>query len=121
MSVFVYDPDVLEKMHSVEQLVALADADAWLERQRVDAEGPCTFLVYRNEWERTCRALVGSMLPHLLKKLTVHDPRYGDVAIYGAGGYHRYCVEGDGEVVFLGGFAMPETRARAEAVGFKVI
>lgn len=121
MSIYVYDPDVLAKMHLVESFLSEYDADRWLEQQRVDAEGPCTFLVYRNEWERRFRPLLGVRTLEELKSVPVRNPRYGDVSIYGAGGYHRYCVEGDGEVVFLRDFASREATARAEEVGFKVI
>ncbi len=54
------------------------------------------------------------------------DPRWliegytGDCVIYGAGGYARYRVHGDGEVVLIRGTTRPEKEALAESLGVRV-
>jgi hypothetical protein len=122
VSIFIFDVDALEKMAVVEEaLQELAPSVAsWLEEQRTDTEGPCTFLVYRNEWEKTWRPRLGVWSPESLKRDHVRDPKHGDSSIYGVGGWHRYYVAGDGEIVFIAAFAAPHAVRLAETTGFKI-
>jgi len=42
-------------------------------------------------------------------------------AIYGAGGYNRYFVRGNGEAIFSRSHALREDVKKAEALGFEII
>lgn len=116
MTVYIYEIDVLDKMNFIEQ------DEMWLERQRTDAIGPCTFLVFYNEWTKTWKPLQSKWDLETLRRGHVYDPRHGDVAIYGSCGWNRYCVRGEGSLLFLPEFARhPEDLERVKQIGIDIL
>ena len=58
-------------------------------------------------------------LQQYLKSLEQEKRVIGD-AIYGSGGWHRYFMYSDGEVVFSGMHAVEDMRSKAKELGFEI-
>lgn len=110
MSVYIYQPDAFDRL-----LVA--------EGPRYLSEGPQSnsgydFATYLEAWNRARSERLH--WPDNVNPSYVGLPE-GDGAIYGTGGYSRYIVRQDGEIVLLGSTASSATQERALAVGFQVV
>lgn len=127
MAVFINQPDALSLMAQVE-------GGRWHQHQLSHPRSETGFLVWfsafcwrlsqegRDELERN------GMDPNDLPLAEVIGAGFVPVdsstvqgVIYGAGGYNRYKVLGDGEIVFLSSFAVDgSARSRAASLGFSV-
>jgi hypothetical protein len=112
MPVYIYEEDAFERMAAVEQ------DERWIEMQNDGRFGDCSFQAFHDEWVRNYEPRQESMsLVQRRAGLSVN----GTGAIYGAGGYNRYTVRLDGEIMFLRMLARSEKCvARAEEQGFRV-
>lgn len=119
--VFVFDPDVLDRLAAVE-------GAPWAEGQRTGAglggppaEVAHTIAAFQAAWTTLQAELAGTgeTWGGTLDPGDFGGPRGG--TIYGEGGYARYVVRGDGEVVLLGNSTRPEKVTLARAAGFRVV
>ena len=101
MAVFISDPDAFEKIQQIEG------------PNYTDNGGAYSFSAYFRAWYDYYRPYP----EHISPEMTV-DVDGGDGAIYGEGGYNRYIVMGDGEIIFNPLFARPEKVEQATRVGF---
>ncbi len=108
MAVYLGDRDLLTKLTAVE-------GERWL---RADAEGfaergsSTTAHFFLAEWRKRAE-LTEEERPYWAEVLPSRT-------IYGEGGYARYIVRGDGEVVLDGGSTRKERADLAERLGFRV-
>ncbi len=106
MAIYIFQPDALKRM------AALEGAD-WLSRQAEDRT-PYGFNAWRDAWQLKSECPTAE--PEDSVRDFMSDP--GDGAIYGQGGYNRYVVRTDGELVLLGWSASTHMRERAQQQGF---
>lgn len=111
--VFIQAADALDK------LTAMEGAD-WRREQDARPDSPYGFHAWKRGWDTRQRAVA-------------EDPAYadepvasflesgGDGAIYGAGGWRRYAVALDGELVLMRWSTTADACSRAEAIGFRVV
>lgn len=111
MAAYVFDPDALFRLAELE-------GDEWLRTQEADPESPYGIHAWKRAWE-TRQALIQTN-PEYSDEPVSSFVEGGDGAIYGAGGWRRYVVAPDGELVLLGWSATPDACSRAEATGFRV-
>lgn len=108
MPVYIYQPDALDRMGIIE-------GERWMTHQCGDPEGMCSF----NAFKRTYEEIQPYRKPDDdVWSLDVD----GNGAIYGEGGWHRYAVRTDGEIIFLAGFCENPAHYRPliEKAGFTV-
>lgn len=113
MSVYIYQPDALDRM-------ALVEGTSWKEHQNGDPDGPYSFngfLTFWREWANYAQS-EGIDIADDVFSLEVEN----NTAIYGAGGWHRYAVRSDGEIIFLAHFCENPQRYRplVEKAGFRI-
>lgn len=113
MSVYIYDPDAKAK-------IALVEGERWLEHDLNAAYRSSTscFDAFLAEW-KAIEAVTTPDAREILNSecLTVR----GNPAIYGLGGWNRYFVRYDGEIMFSAYHASnPEKEAQAKDAGFRV-
>jgi hypothetical protein len=109
MGVFIFQPDALDKMAEVE-------GQRWKDLQIQMGERDCCFFLWlaayklseQEKWHE-----IDVATHEILKK--GHES-----TIYGAGGWTRYRVQSDGEIIFLQYFATTETSEKAAKIGFTV-
>jgi hypothetical protein len=106
---FISDSDALERLARIE-------GEAWHREQIARPESPYGF----HRYVRAFRELVASGLS--LDASVGHFVEGGDGAIYGEGGYSRYVVLRDGEVVLLAWSIehRAEKRRTAQAAGVRI-
>lgn len=113
MPVFLGDADVLEKILAVE---FNEGSDEWARSNYRDAyllnpQMNNSFIIFKNAW---------STLPEHKKQSLAFMEVDNNDCIYGSGGWHRYYVRMNGEIVFHSGFSYPDAIARAESHGFTI-
>lgn len=127
MAVFINQADALARMAQVE-------GDRWHRHQLSNPRSETGFLVWlsafywrlskegRDELERYGMAMDDVSLEEIIGLGFVPvDSTTVQGVIYGAGGYNRYKVLSDGEIVFLSSFAIDDTaRTKAANLGFSV-
>jgi len=106
---FIDAPDALERL-------ALVEGETWKAEQVARPDNPCGFLTYLRVFLKLAKpsASIDEPIGHFVKG--------GDCAIYGNGGYSRYVVLPDGEVVLLAWSIehRADKRARVQAAGIRV-
>jgi hypothetical protein len=96
VTVYINQPDALDRMGIVE-------GERWKTHQCGDPEGPCSFNAFLRQWTELHEwARQEGMDDEELKAISITID--GNGAIYGEGGWHRYAVRGDGEIIFLAAF-----------------
>lgn len=98
--------------------LAQLEGQAWGNVQRVNSVSPYCVEIYRKAWA-DYQDLLASDAGIEWRDFVSAEVR-GDGAIYGNGGYHRYVVTEDGNVVLLSWSARPESIAKASALGIDV-
>ena len=83
MAVYIYEKDAFDKMVKVE-------GPEYRRHGNREHMGDCSFDAFKEAWEKGCSGVC----------VTVE----GGAAIYGLWGWHRYCVQPDGEILFLEAF-----------------
>lgn len=108
----------IQDLGALDGLAEMEGVD-WRREQDARPESPYGFHAWKQAWDAKQRAVA-------------EDPAYadepvasflessGDGAIYGAGGWRRYAVALDGELVLMRWSATEEACARAEAIGLRV-
>ncbi|MNR71695.1 hypothetical protein D3C71_23280 [compost metagenome] len=94
-------------------LLAQMEGPAWVRLQQARPERPYSFLYLLAAWTASQEAqhrAVGAEARDFLE--------HGEPVIYGEGGYHRYVLRTDGELVFSRSHAREVNVARAQALGF---
>ena len=111
MPVYIYEDDAFDKMAAVEQ------DERWAEMQKDGSFGhSCLFSSFLEEYNRWKES---GYPPEELSRHSLLVDRNG--AIYGSGGFNRYTVRGDGEIIFLTGLARSGAdRDRAVEQGFRL-
>lgn len=110
--VFIQAADALDKLTAME-------GQNWRREQDARPESPYGFHAWKRAWDAK-------------QRVVADDPTYsdepvasflesgGDGAMYGAGGWRRYAVALDGELVLMRWSATEEACARAGALGLRV-
>lgn len=113
MAVFIYQPDALA-------LMATMEGEEWLAKQKQaqNAGSPYCFPLWLEAWQ--LKSEMGAEYEDEPLASFVFDRFSGAVepVIYGKGGYHRYIVRANGEVQFSSFHAIAERRPQAQALGF---
>jgi hypothetical protein len=91
MPVYIYEPDAFKKMIKVE-------GKEW--KRHVKDFGTCGFQAFLDLWNSEYKDIQNKSSKKLLEKIHLRQPD-GQVSIYGAGGWHRYIVKGNGEICFM--------------------
>jgi len=92
MPVYIYEPDAFEKMVKVE-------GEDW--KRHVKDFGTCSFQAFLDLWNSKYKHIQGGKYSkEVFKEINLRQPD-GQVSIYGAGGWHRYIVRGNGEICFM--------------------
>jgi hypothetical protein len=108
MSVYIFDADALAKLAAVE-------GQPWAEQQARKRQSPYGFYAWLAAWQEK------ESLSETYPDASVRDfLENGDGTIYGDGGYARYVVCSDGELVLLGSSTRDAKKAVAVAQGFTV-
>lgn len=108
---YIFDADALPRLAKME-------GDAWQRVQEANPESPYGFYAWARAWEAR-QALIQTN-PDYGDEPVASFLEGGDGAIYGAGGWRRYAVAMDGEIVLMRWSATEEACARAEALGLRV-
>lgn len=106
MPVFIYDNDAFEK---------LVEVEGGLYRRHGQREmmAQCSYAAFKEAWEEGFARWKGTAQEY--PNVTVE----GGAAIYGFGGYNKYAVQANGEMIFLPGLAgTSEAIQQAQAAGF---
>lgn len=102
--------------------MAFVEGEAWANLQTRHRNSPHGFFAFQTAW--FAKQAYQAAHPHLdLAEHPLRDFSEGELdVIYGAGGYSRYSVLPDGEIVLLGWSvqSLPARRDKAEQVGIRV-
>lgn len=99
------------------ELLTQMEGDAWAELQRRRPQAPHSFFYMLTAWQ----AKVEQGYEHdALTPIQDFMDGSGSNVIYGDGGWRRYQVCSDGEIVLLRESAREESCARAVALGIRV-
>lgn len=104
----IFDPEIAPALAAVE-------GEAWWEEQRANRSSPYGFFAWLAAWNQYTQA-GGEKEGH--RPGDFIDG--GDGAIYGNGGWNRYVVRPDGEIVLLQWSSGSEARRLAVAHGIRV-
>jgi hypothetical protein len=108
--VHITDPDALNKMAELE-------GPQWLKTQQQNPKSHYSFPAYLNAWkEIEDQGIQGEDVLWAFRELLDG----GDGAIYGDGGYSRYTVTNNGEIVLQGWSTRDEKKEKAKQLGFTV-
>lgn len=114
MSVYINQPDAINILEALE-------GPRWRRLQDPDRLSPFGFYAYLEtwEWRNANPSWLGESVAGCMEEAIGQQ---GDGAIYGEGGYARYCVMGDGELVLLGWSVKyrPEKVELAKSLGVSV-
>lgn len=118
MPVYIHDADALDRLASVE-------GDRWRLYQEQHFDNAYGFYAYQRGWNEYRKA-VGELGSGLTDEGSMWEGGAlwiggGDGAIYGEGGYTRYAVRSDGEIVLLAWSARDDKRERARTIGFTIV
>ena len=108
---YIFDDTILD-------LLTQMEGPAWRQLQLARAENPHGFLAWQKAWEQKVALLAED--PTVADEPLSSFMEGGDGAIYGEGGWHRYAVRADGEVVLLGWSAREPNQIKARELGFSV-
>lgn len=112
MSVYIFDANALALMGQVE-------GAEWLERQQSAAESTgSNFISFKRAWDLAVE--LGETWSDNVDPKLVDVCQFSDGAIYGEGGYARYIVRSDGEIVLLRWSTRSEKLQLAVKTGFSV-
>lgn len=114
MSVFIYQPDALE-------LMGLVEGEEWLQQQKLKTACPYSFPIWLEAWNLKMAAGLDkdddSPLADFISdrfELSISP------VIYGKGGFHRYVVQPNGEILFSKFHSVERRIPAAIAAGFTV-
>lgn len=110
MPVYIHQQDALQRMAAVE-------GSRWLQYQETHRRSAYGFYAWLDAWH----AKQGSGSEYLDEPVREFLEAPGDGTIYGEGGYARYAVRTDGELVLLGSTTRDERRLIALEQGFCVL
>lgn len=110
MPVYIHQADALQRMGAVE-------GPQWEQAQGKNLDSPYGFHAWLTAWN-TKQAMGPDYAEDPVREF-LSSP--GDGVIYGDGGYARYAVRPDGELVLLGSTTRPERQRAARDQGFRVL
>lgn len=110
--VFIYDPDALDRLTDVE-------GEAWRKLQDRHPTSPYCFHAWKQAWDEKQR-MVAENPEYADEPVSSFLAESGDGAIYGNGGWDRYAVRLNGELVLMTWSATSSNREKAARAGFTV-
>ena len=114
MPVYIDQDDALAKMTQVE-------GEFWLNHMALDQTEDCSFMAFKLYYEQEIKPMAKNDPENLRRLIELgwsFHPGHS-AAIYGNGGWNRYRVQYDGEIIFMEAFATDEGIAKAKAAGFR--
>ena len=109
MSLYIFDETALAVLGELE-------GKPWLELQSRNDTSPYCFPAWRKAWDEKVRA--GE--EYRDEPVASFLEGSGDGAIYGEGGYARFVVQADGELVLLRWSATESKVRKAERLGLRI-
>ena len=103
---------------SILDLLTRLEGEAWRRQQQTCGTNPHGFYAWRHAWDQKMQEVAKD--PTWADEPVSSFLEGGDGAIYGEGGWHRYAVRADGEIVLLGWSAREPNQAKARELGFSV-
>lgn len=113
MGIFIDDPDLHIKMARVDEPNRVETTAAFF----AEKTGEWSLKGAREEYEKLRQRIIAEKDP--LEKAHMMAHQSTGIIIYGSGGWHRYYVRSDGNVVFSAGHG-PRGVERAKAEGFGI-
>lgn len=110
MTVYIYQQDALQRL-------AVVEGAHWLREQELRRDSPYGFYAWLQAWQ----AKVAAGPDYVEEPVRSFLERDGDGAIYGEGGYSRYTVRSDGEVLLSSATTREAKRQAAVAQGIRVV
>ena len=120
MPVYIDDRDAFRRLVIVESGLSVDQGREYLRHQK--NFGMCGFAAFRSEWRRAHKPELRRSKKYR-EVANEHDSVSVDKngAIYGLGGWTRYTVRGDGEIMMIEGFQTSEQQIRlARIMGFRI-
>ena len=112
MAVFIYQENSLA-------LMAQLEGPEWLAQQSRQTESPYAFPLWLEAWQ--LKVAAGHAEDDLARLEDYVFDRFQlsvQAVIYGKGGFHRYIVRPNGEILFAASSAIAAKRPEAQALGF---
>ena len=110
MANYIYEPRALELLGAIE-------GDAWTRLQHAKPYLGTSFFAWLKAWQdKQASPYQGSVEPLSDFMEVSHDG-----AIYGEGGWHRWRVAADGELILLGWSSREARIQQVKALGFNVL
>jgi hypothetical protein len=112
MAVFIYQQDALE-------LLAEMEGEAWLAEQHINTASSYHFPIWREAWDlKVAAGHEKDDGAHLEDYISDRFELSISPIIYGKGGFHRYLVRPNGEILFSRMHSIARRVPQAQAVGF---